>query len=70
MVSVTKQQWIDRLNWIGTLPPLELQKLRDECHARGGHIPSGERFLTTTPLHVCRHCAAKFFEATPMQEAE
>ena len=71
MTNPKIQAFIDRMNWIGSLPESERERLRAECVFEG-HTPSGERFLTTHPIHVCLHCASEFYlpDEHPMNQAQ
>ena len=59
-VPLTTAVWIARLNWLKQFPEAQAQ-LRAIC-AVERHLPSGERFLTTIPIHVCRRCGEEFSE--------
>lgn len=54
------REWIARLNWLAAHPH-ERAERRAEC-ALLGHVPSGERFLTAIPTHICWFCADEFQE--------
>jgi len=58
MYQARLQAWIDRLNWLA-VHRFEREERRAECVLLG-HQPSGERFMTTQPIHVCWWCAYEF----------